>query len=266
MAHTYQSATGVPWARYQPLADVLDGQWEHTIAGRRRRIDRRWAQAHPRLDVASAVDRSHPDADELLDVLLGLAAAGDPAAGPAILKRHCPALVAVARSLDLHRSSGPNRPGPDEILVADAAGIAWMALATIVRLRPRRPGVRLLYEFRRQLLTAILGRRSDTVTPVVIPVLAGDGVAHSLDRAAAEGRIAPTEDTAVANVLCDQILAALSTPAVAAVMAAAQGHLCTRDATASATAKRSRLHRARRQARAGLGDAINVARSTEQAA
>ncbi len=22
VAHTYQSATGVPWARYQPLADV----------------------------------------------------------------------------------------------------------------------------------------------------------------------------------------------------------------------------------------------------
>ena len=216
MAHTYQSATGVPWARYQPLADVLDAQWEHTIAGRRRRIDRRWAQVHPRLNVLSAVDRSHPDADELLEALLGLAADGDPAAGPAILKRHCPGLVAVARSLDLHRSSGPNRPGPDEVLVADAAGIAWMTLATIVRLRPRRPGVRFLYEFRRQLLTAILGRRSDTVTPVLVPVLAGDGAAHRLDRAVAEGRqvspIAPTEHTAVANVLCDQILAGAEHP------------------------------------------------------
>ncbi len=179
-----------------------------TQRSRARQITTRWSDTHTELTISSAIDDTHPHARELLDALLELTNRGDHDAAWALLERFRPAIVTGAvraRRLDL-----------DDVLT-----IAWSALTPIARTRPARPNTRYVSQLRRELLTRILGHRPDCHHPEP-SIIYTDTVPAAPSHA--QRAIPDTEATAVANLLCDQLVTTLRPDHVTAFLAHGQGH------------------------------------------
>lgn len=223
------------------LHNFVHTQWQTcTTRAQRRKINARWRQHHPQLTTTTATDSDHPTEGQLFDALLDAVHAGDTTAGWAILVRIEPGLRRKLETTTVWAAVDQGRLELDEVI-----SHAWNAIADVARCRPRYPITAIHWATTRSLNATILGHRPrHNPTSVASSAV---GTPTDLDTVDVDQhRAASTEATAIANVLCDDILAQLAhlNPShAAAVMAHAAGHTQPPDGTTSPNTWRSHRNR-----------------------